>query len=65
MKTNHMLALLGLITAMFVGMTSGFDTMAFQMGIVTSLAVAIAPYLPTVSLPYAVAGCDDSIAQLT
>lgn len=66
MKTKMiLLALVGLLSAVAVGFQTGFDSMAFQMGVVTALAVGVAPFFPRVELPYAVAGCDDPLATLT
>lgn len=66
MKTKMiLLALAGLLSTVAVGFNVGFDSMAFQMGVVTALAVGVAPFLPRIELPYAVAGCDDPLATLT
>src|SRR5688572_28710610 len=64
-NTYLLLALVGLLSALSVGLTGGFDSLAFQMGAATSLVVAAAPFLPRVDLPFQVAGCDDPIATLT
>lgn len=65
MKTKlFLLALIGLLSTVAVGFNVGFDSMAFQMGVATTLLLAVSPFLPRVELPYAVAGCDDPIAQL-
>ena len=59
MKHKLILAAIGLLSSLVIGFTSGFDTMAFQMGIATALVFAISPFLPKVELPFEYAGCDD------
>lgn len=64
MKHKLILAAIGLLSSLVIGFTSGFDTMAFQMGIATALVFAISPFLPKVELPFEYAGCDDVASQI-
>lgn len=63
------LAALGLLFATGMGFAHGFDTMAVQMGMATSLATLATPVLPHLGLGLAsmplAARCDDPLAALT
>ena len=64
----YALATLGLLVAVAMGYAYGFDSMAVQMTIATTVAVLVAPYLPRVNLSFdgqPFARCDDPIAVLT
>lgn len=64
MKKMHFLAAFGLLSTLLTGLALGFDSMAFQMGVVTTVALALVPYLPKLDTTGLV-GCDDPVAMLT
>lgn len=64
MKHKMILAALYLVSALLVGLTTGFDSIGVQMGIATGVAFFAVGFLPKHTLPYKVAGCEDVASQL-
>lgn len=64
MKFNMILAAIGLAISLAFGTVAGFDTLAFQTGVATAAVFAIGSFLPKVSMPFLVAGCDDVVEQV-